>query len=138
MVFVVDISASMKGSPLQNVKNALLASLFKLNQQDTFNVIAFNGEAYLFSPSMVTATKEAISKASKWVETTFIANGGTNIMLPLTQVILNFRYFQYHAPFFILHGLLIKASLAILVSLFKCKATVFAILVLDLFCCKSY
>ncbi|CAL5195774.1 unnamed protein product [Lathyrus oleraceus] len=98
MVFVVDISASMKGSPLQNVKNALLASLFKFNQQDTFNIIAFNGEAYLFSPSMVTATKEAISKASKWVETTFIANGGTNIMLPLTQAMTLLRKSSHSVP----------------------------------------
>ncbi|KAL5056294.1 hypothetical protein RYX36_036976 [Vicia faba] len=98
MVFVVDISASMKGSPLQNVKNALLASLFKLNQQDTFNIIAFNGEAYLFSPSMVTSTKEAISKASKWVDTTFIANGGTSIMHPLTQAMNLLRKSSHSVP----------------------------------------
>lgn len=78
----------MKGSPLGKAKNALLAVLPQLNPQDTFNIIAFTGEAYLFSPSMETATKEAILKASKWVDATFIANGGTNIMLPLTQVIL--------------------------------------------------
>ncbi|GAU33000.1 hypothetical protein TSUD_358670 [Trifolium subterraneum] len=85
VVFVVDISASMKGIPLENAKNALLASLSQLNLQDTFNIIAFNGESYLFSPSMVSATNEAILKASTWVDTTFIANGGTNIMHPLTQ-----------------------------------------------------
>lgn len=87
-MFVVDISASMKGSPLENAKNALLVLLAQLNPQDTFNIIAFNGDVYLLSPSMETATEEAISKASKWVETTFNANGGTNIMHPLTQVIL--------------------------------------------------
>lgn len=87
-MFIVDISASMKGSPLENAKNALLASLSQLNSQDTFNIIAFNGESYLLSPSMEAATKEAILNASKWVNTTFIANGGTNIMLPLTRVIL--------------------------------------------------
>ncbi|CAJ2663365.1 unnamed protein product [Trifolium pratense] len=91
VVFVVDISASMKGIPLENAKNALLASLSQLNLQDTFNIIAFNGEAYLFSPSMVTATNEAILKASTWVDTTFIANGGTNIMHPLTQAMTLLR-----------------------------------------------
>lgn len=78
----------MKGSPLENIKNALLASLSKLNAQDTFNIIAFNGEVNLWSPSMEPATKEAIINATKWVETTFIANGSTNIFLPLTKVIL--------------------------------------------------
>ncbi|XP_027335338.1 inter alpha-trypsin inhibitor, heavy chain 4-like isoform X2 [Abrus precatorius] len=85
VVFLVDISASMKGSPLENTKNALLTSLSQLNAQDTFNIIAFNGEVNLFSSSMETATKEAVSNGAKWVETNFIANGGTNIMLPLIQ-----------------------------------------------------
>ncbi|RDX68996.1 Inter-alpha-trypsin inhibitor heavy chain H5 [Mucuna pruriens] len=84
-VFIVDISASMKGSPLENIKNALLTSLSQLNAQDTFNIIAFNGAVYLFSSSMETATEEAILNATKWVDTNFIANGDTNIMLPLTQ-----------------------------------------------------
>lgn len=88
VVFIVDISASMKGSPLESTKNALLASLSQLNAQDTFNILAFNGEVFLLSPSMDTATRDSILKASKWIESTFIANGGTNIMLPLTQVIL--------------------------------------------------
>lgn len=91
VVFVVDISASMKGSPLENVKNALVGSLSQLNPQDRFNIIAFNGEAYLFSQSMEPATVEAILKAAKWVDTTFIANGGTNIMLPLTQAMTLLR-----------------------------------------------
>lgn len=87
-MFVVDISASMKGTPLDNTKNALLTSLSQLNAQDTFNIIAFNGTVYLFSSSMERATEEAILNATTWVDTNFIANGDTNIMLPLTQVIV--------------------------------------------------
>ncbi|ESW07417.1 hypothetical protein PHAVU_010G128200 [Phaseolus vulgaris] len=85
VVFIVDISASMKGTPLDNTKNALLSSLSQLNAQDTFNIIAFNGALYLFSSSMESATEEAILNATKWVDTNFIANGDTNIMLPITQ-----------------------------------------------------
>ncbi|KAH1240570.1 Inter alpha-trypsin inhibitor, heavy chain 4 [Glycine max] len=85
VVFVVDISASMKGTPLDNTKNSLLTSLSQLNAQDTFNIIAFNGAVYLFSSSMERATEEAILNATTWVDTNFIANGDTNIMLPLTQ-----------------------------------------------------
>lgn len=87
-MFVVDISASMKGTPLDNTKNALLTSLSQLSAQDTFNIIAFNGAVYLFSSSMERATEEAILNATTWVDTNFIANGDTNIMLPLTQVIV--------------------------------------------------
>ncbi|KAE9595886.1 putative von Willebrand factor, type A [Lupinus albus] len=91
VVFIVDISASMKGSPLENIKNALLTSISQLNSQDTFNIIAFNGEVHLWSLSMELATEQAILKATKWVGTTFIANGGTNIFLPLTKAMKLFQ-----------------------------------------------
>ncbi|KAJ7951491.1 putative Inter-alpha-trypsin inhibitor heavy chain-related [Quillaja saponaria] len=87
VVFIIDISGSMQGSPLENTKSALMASLSQLNKQDTFNIIAFNGDVLLFSPSLEHATKEAILNATLWVDTNFIAKGSTNIMLPLTQAI---------------------------------------------------
>ncbi|KAJ7963305.1 putative Inter-alpha-trypsin inhibitor heavy chain-related [Quillaja saponaria] len=91
VIFVIDISGSMRGSPLENTKSALLASLSQLNKQDTFNIIAFNGEVQLFSPSMELATKEKILNATLWVDTNFIAKGSTNMMLPLTEAIKLFR-----------------------------------------------
>lgn len=99
----------MKGTPLDNTKNALLSSLSQLNAQDTFNIIAFNGALYLFSSSMESATEEAILNATKWVDTNFIANGDTNIMLPITQVIL-VLHFQWHVKniVFFFQVLLIK------------------------------
>lgn len=89
MVFLVDISGSMQGTPLDSVKTALLAALFKLNTSDTFNVVAFNENAVLFAPCLVQATKEMIEKACEWIETKFIADGGTNISAPLNQVFWN-------------------------------------------------
>ncbi|RYQ89029.1 hypothetical protein Ahy_B09g095889 isoform F [Arachis hypogaea] len=91
VVFIVDISGSMKGSPLESTKNALIASLSHLNAQDTFNIIAFNGEFYSFSGLMEPATVEKLLSATKWVEATFIANGGTNILNPLTQAMKLFQ-----------------------------------------------
>lgn len=76
----------MLGDPLENAKNAILASLSNLNREDSFNIIAFNGEVHLFSSSMESATNEALSKAKNWVTANLIANGGTNILLPLRQV----------------------------------------------------
>lgn len=76
----------MMGEPLENAKNALMASLSKLNSQDTFNIIAFNGEVQLFSSTMKLATNEAISNATEWIDANLIANGGTNILLPINQV----------------------------------------------------
>ncbi|PIN22292.1 hypothetical protein CDL12_05013 [Handroanthus impetiginosus] len=95
VVFLVDISASMQGSPLENVKTALLAALLKLNPLDAFNIIAFNGSSVSFSSSLVPAissslvpaTKEMIDKVTEWIETKLIAEGGTNISAPLNQAI---------------------------------------------------
>lgn len=93
----MDISGSMKGDPFEKTKNAVSASLAKLSPEDSFNIIAFNGETYLFSPLMEKATSEAISKASDWLSNNVIADGGTNILLPLKQVYMNtFRCFINH------------------------------------------
>ncbi|CAA2992772.1 inter alpha-trypsin inhibitor, heavy chain 4-like isoform X1 [Olea europaea subsp. europaea] len=87
LVFVVDISGSMRGKPIDDTKNALVAALSKLDPEDLFGVIAFNDETYLFSSSLTPATVEAIENVTQWINLNFIAGGGTNILLPLNQAI---------------------------------------------------
>ncbi|KAL0345007.1 UNVERIFIED_CONTAM: Inter alpha-trypsin inhibitor, heavy chain 4 [Sesamum radiatum] len=87
VVFVVDISGSMKGKLLEQTKNALFAALAKLDPEDLFNVIAFNGQTYLFASSLEPATAATIEKATQWISLNFLAGGGTNILLPLNQAI---------------------------------------------------
>ncbi|KAF3439706.1 hypothetical protein FNV43_RR17984 [Rhamnella rubrinervis] len=87
IVFVIDISGSMRGKPLDDTKNVLSAALSKLNPEDSFNIVAFNGEVYLFSTSMELASKETVEKAVEWININFIAGGGTNILLPLNKAI---------------------------------------------------
>lgn len=89
MVFVVDVSGSMRGQPLEDTKNALFTALSKLDSQDAFSIIAFNDETYLFSSSLELATKEAIEKATQWINMNFVAGGGTNILNPLNQVLFS-------------------------------------------------
>ncbi|XP_048130555.1 uncharacterized protein LOC115734192 isoform X2 [Rhodamnia argentea] len=84
VVFVIDVSASMKNL-LMNVKNVILESLSRLTQQDSFNILAFNNEAQLFSSLMEPATPEAISNATQWISANFTASGGTDILFPLEQ-----------------------------------------------------
>ncbi|CAK9150109.1 unnamed protein product [Ilex paraguariensis] len=102
VVFVVDISGSMQGGPLENAKDALLAALYKLNPVDSFNIIAFNGNTSLFSSSMHLATKEAIENAVKWISINFIAEGSTNILLPLKLAIEMLAKFGDSIPFIFL------------------------------------
>ncbi|KAI3982473.1 hypothetical protein MKX01_006604 [Papaver californicum] len=84
-VFLIDISGSMQGRPLESVKEALFAALMNFNQEDSFSLIAFSGETFLFSSSLQLATTEAIEQATQWMQTHFVAAGGTNILLPLSQ-----------------------------------------------------
>ena len=77
----------MSGDPLDKVKAAVLTALSKLNPADSFNIIAFNGLSLLFSSSMELATKEVIENASQWIANNVVADGSTNISLPLSQVV---------------------------------------------------
>lgn len=76
----------MQGRPLENIKSALLAALSKLSPADTFNIIAFNGKSLLFSSSLMLSGKESIGKATQWIDQNFVAEGSTDISLPLNQV----------------------------------------------------
>ncbi|CAA7052474.1 unnamed protein product [Microthlaspi erraticum] len=85
VVFVIDISASMKWKPLEDVKKALLESLAKLEAEDVFNIIAFNDDILEFSTSMEFATDETITAVTEWLDSNLVASGGTNMMLPLLK-----------------------------------------------------
>lgn len=85
IVYVIDISGSMQGKPLEATKNALSASLSELTPDDSFNIIAFNGQTFLFSSSLTLANKETIEDAIQWIGINFVAGDGTNISLALNK-----------------------------------------------------
>lgn len=78
----------MKGGPLESVKSAVVSALSKLNPSDSFNIIAFGGNSLILSPTMELANKNAIENAVRWINIDFKADEGTNILLPLSQVII--------------------------------------------------
>ncbi|GJS78157.1 inter-alpha-trypsin inhibitor heavy chain-related protein [Tanacetum coccineum] len=85
VLFVVDISGSMKGRTIEATKIAVVAAMSKLDQGDSFNVIAFNDQTYLYSSTLELATKEALQKATYWIGMNFITGGGTNMSAALNQ-----------------------------------------------------
>ncbi|XP_047156528.1 uncharacterized protein LOC124846810 isoform X2 [Vigna umbellata] len=87
IIFLIDISGSMQGKLIEDTKSALLTALSKLNNHDSFNIIAFNGETYLFSKSMELASEDAVERATEWINVNFVAGGGTNISRPLNTAI---------------------------------------------------
>ncbi|MBA0731888.1 hypothetical protein Gogos_016010 [Gossypium gossypioides] len=69
VVFVIDITDSMQGRPLEATKNAISSAMSKLGPEDSFNIITFSSETSLFSTSMELASKEAIERATTWLST---------------------------------------------------------------------
>ena len=81
-VFVIDNSGSMDGPSMDQAKAALLLGLDKLTAKDTFNVIRFDDTMDVLFPSAVTADKEHLDTASRFVSA-LTANGGTEMIPPL-------------------------------------------------------
>ncbi|XP_076888220.1 uncharacterized protein LOC143538588 [Bidens hawaiensis] len=87
VLFVVDISGSMKGRTIEATKSAVIVALSKLDQGDSFNIMAFNDQTYLYSSTLELATEEALQKAGDWIGMNFIPGGGTNMSLALSQAV---------------------------------------------------
>jgi Ca-activated chloride channel homolog len=62
-VFVVDVSGSMAGFPLNTSKALLRELIGHLRPTDTFNVLLFSGGSQLLSPVSLTATPEHVEEA---------------------------------------------------------------------------
>ena len=85
-VFVVDVSGSMNGFPL-NVSKELLRSLIgSLRKTDTFNVILFAGTSNTMSPSSVPATAENITRAIDLIDKQK-GGGGTRLNAALKKAL---------------------------------------------------
>ncbi|KAK1408536.1 hypothetical protein QVD17_40396 [Tagetes erecta] len=105
-IFVVDISESMKGNTIEVTKNAVIAALSKFNHDDYFGILVFNDESQLYSSTLELATTESIKKATEWIDTNFIASGGTNTSTALDQALEMFSGSRKSIPmvFFVTDG----------------------------------
>ena len=82
-IFVVDVSGSMNGFPL-NVSKELLRDLIgKLRPTDLFNVVLFAGDSTMLSPTSLEANQDNITRAINLLEQQRGA-GGTEL-LPAVQ-----------------------------------------------------
>lgn len=83
-IFVVDVSGSMNGFPL-NVSKRLLRDLIgQLRPSDLFNVVLFSGDSALLSAKSVSADQENINKAIGLIEQQR-GSGGTELLAALKQ-----------------------------------------------------
>ncbi len=77
-IFCADISASMIGTRLSQVKQALSYFVDQLQPGDHFNVVAFNTEISTFSPALVQADAANKTRAKTYIQT-LSATGLTNL-----------------------------------------------------------
>jgi Ca-activated chloride channel family protein len=79
-IFVVDISGSMHGYPLETAKELLQHLIGGLRASDTFNVMLFSGSNRMLSPSSVPATRANIEQALRTIKE--MGGGGSTEIVP--------------------------------------------------------
>jgi Ca-activated chloride channel family protein len=81
-IFVVDVSGSMNGFPLDISKNLLRNLIGQLRPTDRFNVVLFSGASRLMSPASVFATQDSINRAVRLIDEQQ-GGGGTELSAAL-------------------------------------------------------
>ncbi|XP_022107830.1 uncharacterized protein LOC110988530 [Acanthaster planci] len=85
VVFVIDISTSMVGTKLRQVKEALKIILDDLGPRDRFNILVFSdGVQYWRRNALVPATRRNIDAAKRFVDD-LIVQGETNLAEAILQ-----------------------------------------------------
>ena len=82
-VFVVDVSGSMNGFPLETSKKLLTELVGQLRPTDLFNVVLFAGDSTVLSDTSLEATQENVARAIHLLNEQR-GNGGTEL-LPAIQ-----------------------------------------------------
>lgn len=89
-IFIVDVSGSMWGFPMEVSKQLMRNLIVNLNPQDKFNVILFSSNADVLSPTSVNATAENVERAinfiksaNKWSSTEVLDALKTAYAIPL-------------------------------------------------------
>jgi Ca-activated chloride channel family protein len=84
-IFVVDISGSMHGFPLDTAKVVLERLIGGLRPSDTFNVLLFSGSNKMLSPQSVPATRANIEQALSTIKN-YGGSGSTELIPALKRV----------------------------------------------------
>ena len=83
-IFVVDVSGSMEGFPLNTSKKLLKDLIGKLRPTDLFNVVLFAGDSTVLSPQSLQANQGNIDRAIHLLEQQR-GSGGTELMAAIQE-----------------------------------------------------
>ncbi|MDX6766493.1 MAG: VIT domain-containing protein [Candidatus Methylacidiphilales bacterium] len=84
LVFIIDVSGSMGGFPLDTTRELMKNLLGKLRPIDTFNILFFSGGSFVLSEQSLAATPDNLEKARQAMEQ-MNAGGGTELLPALQQ-----------------------------------------------------
>ncbi len=91
-IFVVDVSGSMHGFPLDTAKTLLRELIGNLRPSDSFNVLLFSGSSGFLSPHSVPATRANVEQAIHTIQR--MRGGGSTELIPALKRV----YAQPKAP----------------------------------------
>jgi Ca-activated chloride channel family protein len=83
-IFVVDVSGSMHGFPLEVSKTLLKDLIGNLRSTDKFNVVLFSGASRVMAPASLTATDNNVARAIQLIDSQQ-GGGGTELLGALKQ-----------------------------------------------------
>jgi Ca-activated chloride channel homolog len=78
-IFVIDVSGSMDGFPLETAKQLLRDLIGRLRPKDLFNVVLFAGDSSVLAEQSLAANPQSIAKAINLIEQQR-AGGGTELL----------------------------------------------------------
>ncbi len=85
-IFVLDVSGSMNGYPMDTAKALIRDLVSNLKETDAFNLVLFSGSSEQLSPESLAATKENIGKAIDLIDKQE-GSGGTSLSPALEKAI---------------------------------------------------
>jgi Ca-activated chloride channel family protein len=87
MIFVIDVSGSMSGRPVDMAKRALVKCLKRLEPDDTFRILAFSDKVWAMTDAPVAANPGNVARGVAFAEALH-AGGGTELQ-QVVQVALD-------------------------------------------------
>ncbi len=97
-VFLMDISGSMNGQPLEVSKSLITDLLYSLDSDDKFNIIFFSNDQQTLSPNSLPASSENIDLALQMIEQA--SAGGGTFVLPALQSALDMEVEEAYSRIF--------------------------------------
>lgn len=77
VLMILDISGSMAGTKINQMKDAVLGILSDLHEGDRFNILKFESDVNFYKPAPVLANKKSLEAAKTYVRSLY-STGGKN------------------------------------------------------------